>query len=126
MRRFVLIAIVFLLLTGQRDGPAGMVGVFACMQWVLEAIEEPPPLPPAIQIAPAPVDKSASRPSQIGTIFLKFEEMKVRSVPGFSGSIVDTVGSSTPLKAILEKDLWIFVETPSGHRGWVARAWLKD
>jgi uncharacterized protein YgiM (DUF1202 family) len=88
------------------------------------------PLPirtePIRTVSPTPVDDSEHKPSSLGNVYLQYDNMQLRSQPGFSGNVIETINTSTVLQALNETDYWVEVRTPSGKEGWVAKNWLKQ
>jgi N-acetylmuramoyl-L-alanine amidase len=80
---------------------------------------------PIRTVSPAPIDESERQPSFLGNVYLQYDNIQLRSQPGFSSSVIETISKSSLLQAITETNDWVQVRTPSGKDGWVARKWLK-
>jgi hypothetical protein len=70
-------------------------------------------------------DDSKERPSALGSVRVAFDPTNVYSRINLDSNVVDKVGVSTELKVLKETDYWVYVETPKGIQGWIAKKWIK-
>lgn len=74
----------------------------------------------------APTDNSETKNTTIREIFIKYDELYILSEPGFNGQKIEAINRNTPLKSTMEKELWIYVTSPSGEKGWISKSWIND
>lgn len=72
-----------------------------------------------------PTDNSPARESNLGYVKLKYET-SLLSEPGWSGNELKRIDFLSELQAILETDLWVYVEVSDGKRGWIAKKWIQN
>lgn len=97
------------------------------LQIIKYYIESPSIYPSSVEppINITPTDMSPKRTSNLGYIKVKYETALL-SEPGWSGDMIERIDLTTELEAILETDLWVYVETTDGKRGWIAKKWIQN
>jgi hypothetical protein len=70
-------------------------------------------------------DRSEERISQLGQVRVRLKSAYLYSEPWLESDKIGKITPHTELKRIKETDYWLYVESPIGVKGWIAKDWLN-
>jgi hypothetical protein len=63
---------------------------------------------------------------EVVQIPLSLNSARLLSAPDTRSEKLGIVYTGVNLKIIEDRDSWLYIETPSGRRGWISREWIQE